>query len=179
MNPSDANSGEIFGATLSAILAEPVAATLHFLEQTRQTLAYALQLAREKSRAETISEDLPKLTGMPALDVSEISNQIKIEKPAVLSLLGRSALRAHVRRRLENEFDRLLFDFLNLHANRLRRWMEQSIHALRSAFAAAADVQRARFGRAPLDAAGDPAGIRSDLRLLRDWEMTGTNCAKH
>jgi GTP-binding protein EngB required for normal cell division len=164
-----ANAGEIFGATLSVILAEPVAATLHSLEQTRQTLAGAMQVAREKSDATALSEELPQLTGMPALEVSEISKQIQIEKPAVLSLLGRSALRAHVRRRLENEFDRLLFDFLNLHANRLRRWMEQSIQAMRSAFAANADLQRARFGGAPLDAAGDPAGVRSDLRLLRDW----------
>ncbi|MGH8094661.1 MAG: hypothetical protein ACREIF_14525 [Chthoniobacterales bacterium] len=109
LKSDNANSGEIFGATLSSMLAQPVAAALHSLEHTRQTLAFALQLARGKSGTETLSEELPKLSGMPTLNVTEISRQIQIEKPAVLSLLGRSALRAHVRRRLENEFDRLIF----------------------------------------------------------------------
>jgi GTP-binding protein EngB required for normal cell division len=168
------DSGEIFGATLSTILAEPVAATLRSLEQTRQTLAGAMQLARGESETTALSEELPTLTGMPALDVSEISKQIQIEKPAVLSLLGRGALRAHLRRRLDNEFDRLLFDFLNLHANRLRRWMEQSVQAMRGAFAASADIQRAHLAGVPLDVARDPASVRNDLCLLRDWRATST-----
>lgn len=174
---SDAvNSGEIFGTTLAGMLAEPVADTLHFLEQTRQTLTYALQLARRKPEGVTLTEELPKLSGMPALDASEIANQIQIEKPALLSLLGTSALRAHVRRRLENEFDGLLFDFLNLYANRLRRWMEQSIKAMRSAFAASADMQRAQFSFPQPDDAMD---VTSDLRILRKWESAGKDDAKN
>ena len=37
------------------------------------------------------------------LDVSEISKKIVIEKPTVLSLLGKGMLTAHVRRKLEAE----------------------------------------------------------------------------
>ena len=73
------------------------------------------------------------------------------------------------------DFDRALYDFLNLHANRLRRWMEQSIKAMRNAFAATADMQRAEFSRALPDDADKLASITSDLRLLRDWETIRTD----
>ena len=81
-------------------------------------------------------------------------------------------------REKEIERLRLLFDFLNLHANRLRRWMEQSVHAMRGAFAASADLQRAQLAGAPLDVAGDPAKVRNDLCLLRDWMATSNECAR-
>jgi hypothetical protein len=61
----------------------------------------------------------------------------------VLSLLGKAMLASHVRRKLESKYDRLLLGFLSLYANRLRRWMEQSIGALRNAFNAFADMYRA------------------------------------
>jgi len=104
---------------------------------------------------------------MPMLDVSEISKKIVIEKPTVLSLLGKGMLTAHVRRKLEREYDRVLLDFLSLCANRLRRWMEQSINALRNGFAAFADMHRAQFENAP--ASGSP-DISAVLRILREWE---------
>ena len=78
---------------------------------------------------------------MPMLDVNEISQKIVVEKPRLLSLLGKGALASLVRRKLETEYDRALLEFLSLYANRLRRWMEQSINALRNAFNAfAADA---------------------------------------
>jgi hypothetical protein len=61
------------------------------------------------------------------MDVNEISRMIAIEKPRIISLLGKRVLASHVRRRLENEYDRALLEFLNLYANRLRRWMEQTL----------------------------------------------------
>ena len=78
----------------------------------------------------TAPDELPKPAGMPMLDVNEISKQIVIEKPAMLSLLGKGMLTSHVRRKLKTENDRALLEFLSLYANRLRRWMEQSISAL-------------------------------------------------
>ena len=93
-------------------------------------------------------DELPKPAGMPVLDVSEISKQIVIEKPAVLSLLGKGMLTSHVRRKVEIEYDRALLGFLSLYANRLRRWMEQNINALRNAFTAFADMHRAHFNTA-------------------------------
>jgi len=63
-----------------------------------------------------------------------------------------------------------LLEFLSLYANRLRRWMEQSINALRNAFTAFADMQRAHFEAAPDSGSADMSAIQSDLRILREWE---------
>src|SRR5207247_4756084 len=127
---------------------EPVAATLRSVEQTRQALAKAMEMVASASGGDA-PEELPKPTGMPMMDVSEISQKIAIEKPRLVSLLGKNVLAAHVRRKLESEYERALLEFLSLYANRLRRWMEQSINALRTAFNAFADMYRAHFEVAP------------------------------
>jgi GTP-binding protein EngB required for normal cell division/cell division septum initiation protein DivIVA len=166
------DAASIFSQTLTQMIAEPVAATLRSVEQTREALAKAMDLVALASGGEA-PEELPKPTGMPMADVNEISQQIAIEKPRLLSVLGRAALASHVRRKLETEYDRALLEFLSLYANRLRRWMEQSINALRNAFAAFADMHRAHFEAPPAVAgATDLSAIQSDLRLLRQWESS-------
>jgi hypothetical protein len=97
----------IFSETLTQILAEPVAATLRSLEQTRDALVKAMDVVASTSGRDA-SEELPKLTGMPMVDVNEISRIIVIEKPRILSLLGRSMLVSHVRRKLATVYDRAL-----------------------------------------------------------------------
>lgn len=173
LESESANLGAVFGAVLTRILAPPVADVLHAVESTRDSLQRALQSAATFSSA-VATDDLPKPTGMPALDAGEFSKQLQIEKPTIMSLLGQSALAGHIRRKLENEYDRALFDFLNLYANRLRRWMEQSVKALRNAFAATADLQRAQLGNTQPETAANREGITNDLRTLHDWEMHGT-----
>ena len=162
----------IFSETLTQMLAEPVAATLRSLEQTRHALVKAMDDVASDSGRDA-SEELPKPTGMPMVDVNEISQIIVIEKPRILSLLGKSMLALHVRRKLATDYDRALLEFLSLYANRLRRWMEQSINALRNAFTAFADMHRTHF-EAPSAIAGapDPSAIQNDLRLLRQSERS-------
>ena len=162
----------IFSETLTQMLAEPVAATLRSLEQTRDALVKAMDVVVSAS-ARDAPEELPKPTGMPMVDVNEISQIIVIEKPRILSLLGKSMLASHVRRKLASDYDRALLEFLSLYANRLRRWMEQSINALRNAFNAFADIHRAHFEAPPAVAgATDPSAIQNDLRVLRQWERS-------
>jgi hypothetical protein len=165
----DVDAGSILATTLTAMLAEPVAGTLRSIEQTRDALAGAMHVAASVSDG-AIPDELPKPTGMPTLDTSEISKKVLIEKPAVVSLFGKGMLASHVRRKLENEYDRTLLEFLSLYANRLRRWMEQSINALRTAFNAFADMHRAHFEGAPDSGSADMSAIQSDLRILREWE---------
>jgi GTP-binding protein EngB required for normal cell division len=165
----DVDTGSIFAETLTRMLAEPVAGTLGSLEQTRDALAKAMQVAASVSDG-TTPDELPRPAGMPMLDVSEISQKIVIEKPAMLSLLGKGMVTSYVRRKLESEYDRALLDFLSLYANRLRRWMEQSINALRNVFAAFADMHRAHFEAAPDSGSADMSAIQSDLRILREWK---------
>ena len=123
-------------------------------------------------------EELPQPAGMPMVDVGEISQKIVIEKPVMLSLLGKGMLRSHVRRKLETEYDRSVLEFLSLYANRLRRWMEQSINGLRNAFNAFADLHRAHFEAAPFAGGfAEPSTIQNDLRILRDWDTAEAESA--
>jgi len=162
------DAASIFAETLTRLLAEPVAATLTSIEQTREALAKAMRVAASASGRE-VPDELPKPAGMPMMDVNEISQNIVVQRPRVLSLLGKSALTWHVQRNLETEYDRALLEFLSLYANRLRRWMEQSINALRNAFTEFADVHRAQFQAAQFDCSGDIAAVEKDLRVLREW----------
>jgi len=101
--------------------------------------------------------------------LNEIAQNILVEKPRLLSLLGTSVLTWHVQRKLESEYDRALLEFLSLYANRLRRWMEQSINALRNGFNAYEDMYRANFEAAPVAGLSEESVIQNDLRILRDW----------
>ena len=166
---SDVDAAAIFAETLTSLIAEPVAATLRSIEQTRGALAEAMQVAASASGQEP-PDELPKPAGMPMMDVNEISQKITVEKPRVLSLLGKSAVTWHVQRELESKYDRALLEFLSLYANRLRRWMEQSISALRNAFTGFADMHRAHFEVAPAPDLSDVSALQNDLRVLREWE---------
>ena len=173
----DADAASIFSETLTSLIAEPVAATLRLIEQTREALAKAMELAASAS-GRSAPEELPQPAGMPMVDVGEISQKIVIEKPVMLSLLGKSMLRSHVRRKLETEYDRAVLEFLSLYANRLRRWMEQSINGLRNAFNAFADLHRAHFEAAPFAGGfAEPSTIQNDLRILRDWDTAEAESA--
>jgi GTP-binding protein EngB required for normal cell division len=162
-----ADVGSIFSETLKNLIVEPVTATLRLIEQTRSALAEAVETAASASGWRA-PDELPKPSGMPMLDVNEISQKIAIEKPRMLSLLGKSVLASKVRRKLESEYDRPLLEFLSLYANRQRRWMEQSINALRNAFNEFSDIHRAHFEGAP--PASDISEIQKDLWILREWE---------
>jgi predicted GTPase len=165
---NDADPVSIFSEILRQMVTEPVAATLRSIEQTRDALAKAIEVVVSASGHDA-PEQLPKPTGMPMMDINEISKQIVIERPALLSLLGRAMLAPYVRRRLENDYDRTLLEFLSLYANRLRRWMEQSINALRNAFSEFADIHRTHFDAASAPGLLDTSAVQNDLQVLREW----------
>jgi GTPase Era involved in 16S rRNA processing len=174
----DADVASIFAETLMQMIAEPVAGTLRSIEQTRDALAKVMDVVVSASGRD-LPEQLPKPTGMPMMDVNEISQKIVIEKPRVLSFLGKGVLASHIRRKLETEYDRALLEFLSLYANRLRRWMEQSINALRNAFNAFADMHRAHFEATPVSALPDASTIQNDLQILREWNAAEPKSAIH
>jgi GTP-binding protein EngB required for normal cell division len=165
----DVDAAAIFAETLTSLIAEPVAATLRSIEQTRDALAEEMQVAASVS-GQGLPDELPKPAGMPIMDVNEISQRIMVEKPRVLSWLGKGMLASHVQRKLETEYDRALLEFLSLYANRLRRWMEQSINALRNAFTGFADMHRAHFEVAPAPGLSDISALQNDLRVLGEWD---------
>jgi hypothetical protein len=165
---NDQDAASIFSETLTQMIADPVAATLRSIEQTRDALAKAMDVVASASDGDG-PEQLPKPTGMPMMDINEISRRIVVEKPRLLSLLGTGVLTSRVRRKLESEYDRTLLEFLSLYANRLRRWMEQSINALRNAFSEFADIHRTHFDAASAPGLPDTSAVQNDLRVLREW----------
>jgi GTPase Era involved in 16S rRNA processing len=165
----EVDAASMFSETLTSLIAEPVAATLRSIEQTRGALAEVMQVAASASE-QGPPDELPKPAGMPMMDVNEISKRIMVEKPRVLSWLGKGMLTSHVQRKLETEYDRALLEFLSLYANRLRRWMEQSINALRNAFTEFADMHRAHFEVAPAPGLSDISALQNDLRVLGEWD---------
>jgi GTP-binding protein EngB required for normal cell division len=169
IEPGNADAGSIFSETLKSLIVEPVAATLRSIEHTREALAKAMKAAASAS-GWSAPDELPKAAGMPMLDVNEISQPIVIERPRTLSLFGKSAVASYVRRRLENGYDRTLLEFLSLYANRVRRWMEQSINALRNSFNEFSEMHRAHFEAAPVES--DTSEIQKDLWILREWDST-------
>jgi hypothetical protein len=168
---SDAvDAGSILVKTVRTILVEPVAVVLQALEQSRDALTGSLQRAAALSGRD-MPEELPKPTGLPAIDTNELSKKVAMEKPVIVSLLGKSALTAHARRKLELECDRGLLEFLSFYANRLRRWMQQTIETMRSAFAANADVHRAQFAGEQSIPPEDRSAIEEDAQTLREWNV--------
>lgn len=121
----DVDASSVFSETLTQMIAEPVAATLRSIEQTRDALAKAMDVVASASSGDA-PEELPKPTGMPMMDVNEISQRIVVEKPRLLSLLGKGVLASYVQRKLETQYDRALLEFLSLYANRLRRWRSRA-----------------------------------------------------
>ena len=164
----DVDAAAIFAEMLTSLIVEPVAATLRSIEQTRSALGEAMQVAGSASE-QGPPDELPKPAGMPMMDVNEICQKIIVGKPRVLSLFGKGILTSHIQRKLETEYDRALLEFLSLYANRLRRWMEQSINAMRNAFTEFADMHRAQLQAAQCDGLGDTAAVEKDLRVLRGW----------
>jgi hypothetical protein len=163
-----ADPASTFCETLSRMVAESVSATLRAVEETREELSRIMKLVATASN-QLSPDELPTAAGLPAFDASEFATKIDIVKPAVLSLFGTSAVAANVRRQLEQQINRDLFEFLSLYSNRLRRWMEQTLAAMRKTFVAATDIHRAQFEGGQIDVSTDASAIENDLRMLQNW----------
>jgi hypothetical protein len=169
-NSEDADAGSIFSETLTQMILPNLQQPLFgVFEHTRDKLMKVMQLAAATSGHGTPGE-LPRTAGMPMLDVHEISQRIVVEKPRMLLLLGQGAVVSTIRRQMEQQYDRALLAVLSLYANRLRRWMEESVNALCNAFNAYADMYRAHFEAAPrTPGLSEESAIQNNLRILVEW----------
>ena len=161
---------QIFADTLNGIVSEAVRHCLQTIEQTREELLRRIRTATGASNAE-LSEDLPKVTSLPAFEGSELTRHIEIERPAMLSLLGKTALTPYVRRQLEKQLEHTLTEFLTFYANRLRKWMEQMLVAMHDAFEVACDAHRAKFSPPDMPA-WNASEMERDLQILQNWNRS-------
>ena len=99
--PHSVNPAEIVSATITRLLAEESGKVRQHVEHTRVRLAEILQDAVRVFPS--AFQELPKSAGLPLCDPSAVTGTLNLRRPAILSLLGRSALRRHVQTKLQEQ----------------------------------------------------------------------------
>ncbi|MGB9473898.1 MAG: dynamin family protein [Candidatus Udaeobacter sp.] len=164
---STADVHKILTDTVNDMVSEAARRILEAIEETRAELMRRIRAAAAASNQELI-EELPRPAGLPTFESSELTRNLDIQRPGLLSFFGTTALTPYVRRQLEKQWDHKLNEFLSLYASRLRKWMEQMLIAMRKAFAAASDSFHAELG--PTAAlAPNTSEMERDLRILQNW----------
>jgi GTP-binding protein EngB required for normal cell division len=157
----------IVADALNGIISDAARQSLEAIEETREELMRRLRTAASASNQE-LTEELPRPAGLPTFDSTELTHNISLQRPGLLSFFGTTALTPYVRRQLEKQSDHKLTEFLSLYANRLRKWMEQMLIAMHDAFTAASDSYRDQLG--PADApTPNTSEMERDLRILENW----------
>ena len=171
-----ANPGQNFTATVTRLMTEESAKLRQRLEQTRSQLADLLKTAsRVLPASKSAFQELPKPAGLPLADPSALASKAALRRPAVLSILGRAALRRHIQARLWAQTGAELHDLLDVYSRRLTEWVKESLAELETAFTASAGIfgaQLARYQPAiPGEASND--SLQKDILLLERWGMSG------
>jgi len=156
---------------LRTVLSEHTAKLLQVLEALRNQLENVLTQARECVSGTEI-DPLPKASGLPLFDVTNLIERTEFGAPRLGRLLGVPWLRYYARGQVKEQLGFLLADFLDTHRLRLRPWLRQALTELRAAFHA-----RAGLVRIQLEAESamttvpetDAARMEVDLRCLRNW----------
>jgi ElaB/YqjD/DUF883 family membrane-anchored ribosome-binding protein len=171
-DPHAVNPGESFAATVTRLMAEEAGKVREQVQQTRSRLE---DLLRSASRAFPSSrwdyQELPRAAGLPLADSSALAGQVRLGRPPVLSLLGRTALRRHIETRLQQQVGEELHAFLDVYGRRLTEWANRSFTELETVFTATASILSAQVAShrppAPEDVSND--SIQKDIRLLEGW----------
>ena len=155
-------------AMFGEVLVEPISAFPRRYEELRGKLAQTLH-DTSGSSLESAMSDLPGAAELPVLDASGITGKLVLERPKLLTLFGEGALKHHLRGEIERQIATALRAFLYDHGRRLRDWLERALKELKTAFDAAADVQRAKIAPVNGDGATNRGAMQQDLALLENW----------
>ncbi len=166
------NPAEIFSATVTRLMAEESAAVRQRIEQTRSQLAEILHTAARVFPASTLAmQELPKPAGLPLPDVTAVAGGWTLRRPALISVLGRAALRRHVQVKLREQIGSALRDFLSHYSQRLTQWAKSSLANIEAACSANAGIFQAQLARRDPVEGGNGNGLRNDILLLEQWEQ--------
>jgi GTP-binding protein EngB required for normal cell division len=171
------NPAWIVSARVTRLLAEESGKVRHHVEQTRVRLAEILQdAARVFPFSKSAMQELPKTAGLPLCDPSAMAGAVRLHRPAILSLFGRSAIRRHVQTKLQEQISSPLHDFLGVYGRRLTQWAKESFAGLETAFLASAGIFSAQLVRyqpaTPGEAAPGADGVPKDILLLEQWDSS-------
>jgi GTP-binding protein EngB required for normal cell division len=171
------NPAGIVSATVARLLAEESGKVRQHVEQTRVRLAESLQDAvRVFPFSKSALQELPKPAGLPLCDSSVMTGSVNLRRPAILSLLGRSALRRHIQTKLQEQISSPLHDLLGVYGRHLTEWAKESFAELERAFSASAGIFSAQLARyqpaTPGEAAPGADGLPKDILLLEQWDSS-------
>jgi GTP-binding protein EngB required for normal cell division len=140
-NRSAAEPSQILRATITELLAQPIAQMEEQYDCIRKHASSALHTA-EKSFPHGLSLELPGALGMPPLDPSSLARKLQEKRPALAHMLILPLVKWQLRRRFQREMLLDLSEFLDLYTKLLRSWFRESMDALKKAFESAADIYR-------------------------------------
>ncbi len=163
----------VFSGSLNRFLAQVSAAFVQSAGEVRGRLTATLNQAHAASGSRRgPPEELPKVAGLPIMDSSPLTARLTLQKPPLLALLGRRALRRFVESKISRQLEDSLAEFFNLAGKRLEQWHKEFIAELRDAFDARAGVYRAVLDQGQRATAENlsEADVTKDLFLLENWE---------
>jgi GTP-binding protein EngB required for normal cell division len=166
LNRSAEVPSQILTAKITELLARPTGEIEETYDRIRNQALNALNVA-EKIFPYGLSVELPKALGMPPLDPTVFSSKLKLERPAMTTVLILPLLKWQLDRNIRKQIFFDLTDFLDLYAKQLRNWLNESVDALRKAFRSATDMYWMQLRNGEIPMSQDPVQTAADLSLLK------------
>jgi len=166
LNRSGRESGQILAATITELLAQPIAQIEEEYNRIRNGALHALHMA-EKAFPHRLSVELPRASGMPPLDPASVAQKLQVKRPALTTVLVLPLVKWQLHRRVRRQMFLDLSDFLDLYTKQLRGWLRESVDALKKAFESAADLYRIQLQNGEIPMSQDPLQTSADLNRLK------------
>jgi hypothetical protein len=180
---SACDASQIAAATIGRIVAAIAEGVAKSLLDIRSLLADALkQASGTTAHTDGPIDGLPSASGMPVLDLSEITSRLQVHRPT-LGFLGTTVLSHGIRKQLEMSIATDLTNALHRYGKRLDEWRSQFLRELRGVFTAAADLYRAWPDQDRPSQADKPqndsSSLQRDIERLERYAAAPTQAAAH
>ena len=166
LSRSGAESSEVLAATITELLAQPIAQMEEEYNRIKDQALHALHTA-EKAFPHGLSVELPRASGMPPLDPASLAQKLQVKGPALTTFLILPLVKWQLHRKIRRQILLDLSDFLDLYTKQLRSWLRESVDALKKAFESAADMYRIQLQNGEIPMTQDPLQTSADLNRLK------------
>jgi GTP-binding protein EngB required for normal cell division len=163
---SDVDSSQILAATITELLAQPIAQMEQEYNRIRNQALHALESA-EKALPHGLSPELPRASGMPPLDPASLAQKLQANRPAVTTVPTLTLAKWQLHRKFYKQISSDLTVFLDVYAKQLRNWLRESVEVLKKSFESAADLYRMQLRNGEIPMTLDPQRTAADLNRLK------------
>ncbi len=170
-HPPTGESAALCAAALGLAVGRHTAKLVERVESLRRELEQALTEARRVVVAVvTGTEPLPRPSGVPMFDPTELTPKLELRPSRLLRRLGMDLLRRWARSQLQRQTGDALGQLLSGYRRRLSLWLSQTLAELRAAFHAQAGPLRAQLEARASASVGESsaASLEADLRRLQE-----------